>query len=290
MTMNYFLESSHICGYELYTLPGVKFTLRGPQWPLEAPTPSISFLGAAQTFGAFCKYPYANLLGEMCSARVFNFGRGGAGAGFYNEHQTIIDYVNKTDCCVVQVMSARSSIENSYMESPWKLAGVRFKKGPLAGQAMMGHIAFPKLWEIVPQDEFYEIVEETRNGFVDQMTKLAELIKVPKILLYVGRNPPLPDIPLADQPKLNDLFGIHPHMVTRRMVERISAHYDATVFAIGDEGFDKPLVNRFTGETVSIKRSETYTVRKHDAYISPALHVRAALELYRPVNDILSSH
>jgi len=289
MTMNYFFESSHICEYNLYTLPGVNFTLRGPQWPLDAPTPSISFLGAAQTFGAFCKYPYANLLGEMCSSRVFNFGRGGAGGGYYLGQQAVIDYVNKTNCCVVQVMSARSSISNSYMESPWGLATVKFKKGPLAGQSMLGHIAFPRLAGVLSEREFYQTIEETRAGFVSQMIELAQLIKVPKVLLYVGRNSPLPDVPLAERPALKDIFGIHPHMVTQGMVEQISSYYDSTVIVVGDEGFDKPLVNRFTGETASIKRSETYTVRRHDAYISPALHVRAALELYRPVNEILSN-
>lgn len=287
MTMNYFFESSHICEYDLYTLPGVNFTLRGPQWPLHATTPSISFVGAAQSFGAFCKYPYANLLGEMCSARVLNFGRGGAGAGFYLGQPAVLEYINNTECCVVQVMSARSSIENSYMESPYGLAGVKFKRGPFEGQSMMGHIAFPKLYEVIPYSEFYEIVEETRAGYVEQMVELAERIKVPKVLLYVGRHLPLPELSLTDQPKLNDLFGIHPHMVTIAMVDKMAQHFDATVIVCGPEGFDKPLVNRFTGETVSIKRSEAYTVKNHSAYISPALHVRAAQELYDPVNRML---
>jgi len=288
MTLNYFFESGHIAEYDLYTLPGVSFTLRGPQWPLHASTPSISFLGAAQAFGVFCKYPYANLLGDMCSARVVNFGRGGAGAGFYLDQPAVLDYVNNTTCCVVQVMSARSSIENSYMTSPYGLAGVKFKKGPLEGRSFMGHIAFPKLHEVLPADEFYEIVEETRAGYIEQMIRLAERIKVPKVLLYVGRNPPLTDLPADTQPKLGDLFGIHPHMVTGAMVEKIGRHFDATVVVYGPEGFDKPLVNRFTGQTVSIKRSETYTVKNHDAYISPVMHVRAAQKLYDPVNQILT--
>jgi hypothetical protein len=287
MTMNYHFESSHIADYNLYTLPGVDYTLRGPQWPLRAPSPSISFLGAAQTFGAFCKYPFANLLGEMCSARVLNLGRGGAGPGYYLGQQKVIDYVNTTDCCVVQVMSARSSIENSYMTSPLGLASVVITKGSMAGQTMLGHHAFTKLFNELPLPDFFKLVRETRDYYVDHMTRLAHQIKVPKILLYVGRREPLVDLPMTDKTRLDDIFGIHPHMITKAMIDQMGQHFDQTVIVHGGEGFDERLMNRFTGEFVSVKRSETYTVTAHNAYISPVLHVKAAQELYPLVKGML---
>lgn len=287
MTMNYHFESSHIADYELYTLPGVDFTLRGPQWPMHATTPSVSYLGAAQTFGAFCKYPFPNLVGEMCSTRTLNLGRGGAGPGFYLKQKQVIDYVNTTNCCVVQVMSARSSIENAYMTAPHGLASVTMKKGKLEGQTLMGHVAFPKLFEELPRPDFLNLIRQTRDSYVKQMVELAHRIKVPKILLYVGRDEPLPNKALDDSTPLSDIFGIHPHMVTKSMISQISAHYDKTLIVHGKEGFDQPLMSRMTGEKVSIKRSETYTVATHSAYISPALHVKAAQELYAPVNDLI---
>ncbi|GGO30432.1 hypothetical protein GCM10010991_15280 [Gemmobacter aquaticus] len=287
MTMNYHFESSHIADYDLYTLPGIGFTLRGPRWPLHASTPSISFLGAAQTFGAFCKYPFANLIGEMCSARVLNLGRGGAGPGYYLKQPKVFEYVNTTKCCIVQVMSARSSIENSYMTAPYGLASVEIKKGQLAGQTLIGHNAFQKLFEELPRGEFLDLIRQTREAYIEQMIDLSAQIKVPKVLLYVGRNEPLTDATLDENSKFSDIFGIHPHMITKSMVARMGAHFDQTVIVHGSEGFDQRLMSRFTGEFVSVKRSETYTVNSHDAYISPTLHVKAAQELYPTISAII---
>jgi hypothetical protein len=110
VSLGYHLESSHIVDYELYALPGVPFTLRGPYWPLEGPTPQISFIGAAQTFGTFSKYPFANLLGDMVSARVLNLGTGGAGPETYLNKPRLLELVNASSLCVVQVMSGRASV------------------------------------------------------------------------------------------------------------------------------------------------------------------------------------
>lgn len=284
MTMNYQHESSHIADYQLYTLPGVPFTLRGPQWPLHASTPAISFLGAAQTFGTFCNHPYANLLGEMCSARVLNFGRGGAGPGFFLGQQAVLDLVNTTACCVVQVMSARSGAENSWMTSPQGLASVIITRGRLEGQQMLGHAAFPALAAEMPRAGFHALVEQTRAAFLDRMVELAGRIRVPKILLHVGRNPPLPDPGPEDDWTPDMLIGGHPHMVTAAMLDRLAPHFDASLAVHGPEGADAPMINRFTGETATIQRPGGKALRTHNAYISPALHARAALELYSLVS------
>jgi len=281
------MESSHIVDYELYRLPGVDFTLRGPQWAMDAQSPSVSFLGAAQTFGAFSKYPFPNLLGEMLSARVLNFGRGGAGAGYYTNRQAVIDYINETDLCIVQVMSARSSVENAYMQSTEGLTSVRILKGRNSGRVMLGHLAYKELAEELSPEDFFELIKQTREGFIRQYQALAEAIKVPKILLYVGRGAPLKDVSINERWKSNDLLGNHPHMVTQGMISTISQYFDETVFSYGPEGFNQRLVNRFTGDYASIKRSETYTVNKHNTYISPYLHTKASLDLYDVANEKL---
>ncbi|WP_422018757.1 DUF6473 family protein [Roseibium sp.] len=289
--MNYQIESAHVADYQLYTLPGIDFTLRGPQWPLEAETPSISFLGAAQVFGAFCKYPFPNLVGEMCSARVFNFGRGGAGPGFYTDKKQIVDYVNNTDACVIQLMSARSSAENSYMTSVEGLTRVRLLSGPDIGKEMLGHVAFNELAKTLPKTEFFNLVIETRKAYVEQFKSLLDMITIPKILLYVGRNPPLPYLAGPEDWEYRDLLGIHPHMVSTDMISDILKH-DKKLIAVESydaAGFDTRIMNRFTGNYVSIKRSETYTVTRHNAYISPELHTSTALKLVPVLKNVLTS-
>lgn len=276
MAMNYQLESSHIADYELYTLPGVDFPLRGPYPALEAHTPLLTFLGAAQVFGTFCRYPFPNLLGEMCGARTLNLAAGGAGPGFYTERPVVLDHVNRSTVAIVQVMSARSSVRNRYMTAINARASVELRLPGRAPERLLGHHAFERLAAELDPDAFAVAIEETLENFVAQYAALAEAIRIPKILLFVGRNPPL----AADRPAR---VGTHPHLVSEAVLARLAPLFDDLVMVTGAEGFDTRLMNRFTGEYTSIKRSETFTLSTHSAYIPPVMHVRTAQALYEPV-------
>lgn len=286
MTIGYQMESSHVADYHLYTLPGVDYTLRGPYVSIDGKAPSISFLGAAQTFGTFCNYPFPNILGEMVSANVLNLARGGAGPDLYLSRPKIFEYVNKTDCCIVQIMSARSS-HNSYMRVIGGGARVEIIAGANRGLKMLGHKALEQLCDELPNDTFLEIVEESRNYFLGQMEEIAKQITVPKVLLFVGKNPPLPQGNKESAWTLQDLVGTHPHMVTEVMIDKLSHHFDATVISHGSRGMHMQLLNRFTGEPTSVKRSETDVITTHKVYIPPLLHVKTALKLSEPVSQIL---
>lgn len=288
MSWKYSLENGHIVDYELYTLPDTGLTLRGPYWPLKGQNPQISFLGAAQTFGTFCKYPFANLLGEMVSARTLNFGIGGAGPQTYFNRKKILDLVNDSSMCVVQVMSGRSSISNSYMEHLDGGASVIMRQGALAGEKMTGAKAFSHLATELERGHFFEVIEETRDNFIKMYERLANLISVPKILLFVGPYKPLDDYKVTDSVwKPHDLIGVHPHLINKGTLDRIAPYFDEYVQVFGKAGNESKLVNRFTAEYCSIKRSPQYTIVKHDAYISPQLHVQAALELLDPTRRAL---
>ena len=285
MSLNYQIESSHVVDYELYRLPDIDFVLRGPYWPFDGDVPIISFIGAAQTFGVFSKYPFANILGDMCSAQVLNLARGGAGPGFYCDNESVIRRVNRSSACVVQVMSARSSVENKYMTSVNGLASVIFNSGSYIDRTMLGHHAFRILGEELDRRSFFELVLETRENFVKQYEILSEMITVPKILLFVGKHPPIRDFETYESNwQTNDLIGSHPHMVTDSVFSKISAYFDATVKVYGPEGFDSKLVNRLNGGYCSIRRSDTYTVTRHNAYISPFLHAKTSVALFDLVN------
>jgi len=276
MALNYYKESSHIADYDLYTLPGVDFTLRGPAPALEAPSPMIACLGAAQVFGTFCSHPFPALLGEMCAARVLNLGAGGAGPGFYTDHPRLIALANTANVAVVQVMSARSSISNRYMQSVNGRASVRLTLPGEAPKTLLGHHAFDRLLTLLTPDEFRAVIDETLENFVAQYAALVEALTVPAILLYVGRNPPIEET-------TRNRVGTHPHLVTETIMSRLAPLFDDTVRVIGDPGAEARLLNRFTGQYETIPRSETYAVTTHSAYISPHMHARTALALYDPV-------
>lgn len=224
----------------------------------------------------------------MVSARTLNFGIGGAGPQTYFNRKKILDLVNDSSMCVVQVMSGRSSISNSYMEHLDGGASVIMRQGALAGENMTGAKAFSHLATELERGHFFEVIEETRDNFIKMYERLANLISVPKILLFVGPYKPLDDYKVTDSVwKPHDLIGVHPHLINKGTLDRIAPYFDEYVQVFGKAGNESKLVNRFTAEYCSIKRSPQYTIVKHDAYISPQLHVQAALELLDPTRRAL---
>ena len=288
MSLNYEIESSHVADYQMFSLPEVGFPLRGPYWPTECSTPGLTFLGAAQTFGTFCKYPFPNLLGEMVSARVLNLARGGAGPGFYVDKTRIFDYVNRSDLCVVQVMSARSSMQNKYMHSPLGLASVTMTGGGRKGETVLGHHALQQMADELSRRDFFALVQETLSNYIEQYRQLLSQIEVPTVLVYVAKKPPLRNYGAKDARWTPEkLIGHNPNLVNEATLEAISAFADQTVVVTDERGFDKRLMNRITGECCEIKRAEGNTVRTHSAYLSPYLHTKIALQLYDIVDPML---
>ncbi|MDF0598659.1 DUF6473 family protein [Psychromarinibacter halotolerans] len=287
MSMQYQMESSHIADYGLWTLPGIDFPLRGPPVAIDGKAPAISFLGAAQVFGTFVNHPFPNLLGEMLSARVINLANGGAGPGLYANRPELIDLVNRSSACVIQVMSARSSMQNKYMTSLNGRASVRVTYPDGRAEDSLGHHALLKIGREISRQAFSDLVAETLDNYLAQYRMLCAAITVPKVLLYVGPNPPIADV-TSDDWTPERLVGTHPHLVTQNVFAELQSLCDATVSVVGKEGMDKRLLNRFTGEHTSIKRSETYTITNHRAYIPPHMHVRTALELYPVVEPFLA--
>jgi hypothetical protein len=285
--MKYQVESGHIAAYDLWNLPGIDFALRGPRVSLEGEAPAISFLGAAQVFGAFVNHPFPSLVGEMLSARVLNFGTGGAGAQFYVDRPELIGLVNRSAACVIQVMSARSAMQNRYMSSVNGRASVRLTYPDGRSEECLGHHALTRIAARIPQKELADVVAETLENYLAQYRRLCEAITVPKVLLYVGRNPPIADH-AAEGWTPDRLVGTHPHLITEGVYSELQSLCDVTVSVTGNEGCDKRLLDRNTGNYTSIKRSETLTLRTHSAYISPHMHVRTALALYPILEPYLS--
>jgi hypothetical protein len=279
VSMKYQVESGHIANYDLWKLPGIDFPLRGPPVAVEGEAPAISFLGAAQVFGAFVNHPFPNLVGEMLSARVLNFGTGGVGAQFYVDRPKLIEIVNGSAACVIQVMSARSAMQNRFMSSLNGRASVRLTYPNGRSEECLGHLALTRIAAVITRQEFADLVAETLDNYLEQYRSLCHLITVPKVLLFVGRNPPMADHATKGWAP-ERLLGTHPHLITESVFSEMQSLCDVTVSVTGNEGCDKRLLDRSTGNYTSIKRSETLTLRTHSAYISPHMHVRTALELY----------
>ena len=298
----YQAEDINLVDYELYDFEGL--ALRGAESNYTNYSRYISYIGAAQTFGRYCQHPFPNLIGSKLKIGTLNFGRGGAGPTYFLNQPHILDYVNRSELVVVQVMSARS-ISNSVFES--KLGGSMGCRLP-DRKKMRSDEVFRKLFN--GQDsrgknyEFMSnLIRETRQNYLNATLDLLKLITVPKILLWFSVRTPdeaeklsrwnfvvkrasnqsnlikkvCQHIPLL-KPYTNPPVGIFPHFVNREMIEAMKSASDFVVECSSSVGLPQLMRN-----------SAGKVVREDNYYPSPEMHQQAAKLLLPVCQKILET-
>jgi hypothetical protein len=252
----------------MYRLEGVPGDLRGPKPPDMAHVGRmVSFLGAAQTFGAMCRYPFPNLISSMLGRDVLNFGFGGAGPRrFMGSHAGVLAYVNQSRVCVVQVMSGRSE-ENRLMVNPTGGQELRWRTDAEDVGLRPADKMYAELLRLHPRDEVIDVVSQTRRNWIDSYRALAAQIRVPKILLWVStREPDFKETVKS----VHGIFGKYPQMVNAHMLASITDSFDAVAMAVAPP--ETPaLLSRFTGLPIDVESAGYYP--------SQQLHIRAAQAL-----------
>ena len=277
MSLFYHIHDFEFCDYELYQLPGVRPMLRGPRPPnLSNIDRMISFVGAAQTFGVMCRHPFPALLGSMLAREVLNLGIGGAGPRTFlaPASRRILEYVNKSQVCVVQVMSGRGE-ENGLLVNPGGGHKLRWRTDPADTPLRTSAHLYEEMIRKHDSARVLEIVEETRRNWIESYRALAAEIHVPKILLWISTRRPGYELSTSS---VHGIFGGFPQMVNEDMLATISPWFDRVAEVTSKEGMPAPLWSRFTGLPIRVKRGAA-TVASNKYYPSPQMHMRAAQAL-----------
>ncbi|MDJ0634986.1 MAG: DUF6473 family protein [Xenococcaceae cyanobacterium MO_188.B29] len=291
----YQTEDINLIDYEIYNFEGLE--LRGPESNYTKYPRYISYIGAAQTFGRYCQQPFPNLIGSKLNIGTLNFGRGGAGPTYFLNQPTILEYVNRSELVVVQVMSARS-ISNSVFKS--LLGGNMGLKLP-NHKKMRAERVFKQLFNGKdPRGKDYEfvfnLIKETRQNYLNATLELLQAITVPKVLFWFSVRTPeqcaelswwdfvmmrasnqsdfinkvCRKIPIFHD-YANPPVGIFPHFVNREMFEVMKSSSDFAVECSSSVGLPQIMCD-----------SEGKAIRKNDYYASPEMQQQAA-ELLIPV-------
>ena len=260
----------HIVDYEVFDLPPLN-GLRGPKPPLDRDSFFVC-IGAAQTFGRFCRRPFPGLLADELSLPALNLGAAGAGPLLFLRRPELFDYINRARFAVVQVMAARSE-ENSYFESlDFGILGRRSD-----GARMLPWQAYQELLESESEEVVRRVVAETRSNFVRYYRELLARIEVPKILFWFARR--TPDYP-EGYSDVRAIFGHYPQLVDVATMAQLRPHADEYVECVTERGLPQPLFDRFTGERTTMQNTtEELGGRRHTHnyyYPSPEMHQDAA--------------
>lgn len=285
MGYGYQKRDYEIVDYQLWQMDGIQHPFRGPKPASLEKNEYFACLGAAQTFGCFCEKPFPTLLSEKLSFDVLNIGHAGAGPLFFIKRKKYIQLVNNARFAVIQVMSGRSE-GNSVFES---LHGRRQIIRKNDGKLMIADKAYKELIETTDEKRIKEIIDETRENYVNHFIELLEAIKVPKILFWFSERPP--DY-IEEFTDYKTLFGKYPQFVNREMIAKLKLFADYYIESISSEGLPQPLFNRFTGNRVGFKGNDNTDAKAemfNTYYPSPQMHEHAFSSLVQLCSNLIGN-
>jgi hypothetical protein len=280
MLEGYQRADARFIDYELYELPGVAGTFRGP--PIRG-REYIACVGAAQTFGRFVEAPYPRLLSHALGIETLNLGRGGAGPTFPLSSPGLTEYINRARMVIVQFFSGRSQSNSLFRIARHGMRGINLGDGSESSADDFYR------WLLGQEEQTARrIVAETRENYVASMTRLLKAIKPPKILLWFSvREPAYQE---QWQLPLQRLWGEFPQLVNQPMVDQLRGHCDAYVECVSRRGLPQPLPERPGGVAglADALSAQDITKPENRYYPSPEMHEDAATLLTPVCRDLLA--
>ena len=240
-------------------------TLRGPA--VDRTRPYVVCLGAAPTFGRFCRDPYPALLAGHLGIQVLNAGVAGAGPSTFLGGGWSA-WLDGAEAVVVQVLAARSESNSLYDSLPEQAAlGIRRSDG----QTMRFEAFLGDLLETADPETVRRIVQETRTNYVDNMIRLLDSIRVPKILLWLSKRPARYDI---DVGRLHGILNSHPQLVDEAILRlELSRQLVGVAASEIDAGIER-LKAQFVGKATTFEEFLARSGRDE-----PMLREQIALEI-----------
>jgi hypothetical protein len=275
LNYGYQQRDHEVVDYGLVRLEGTTdLYVRGPWASEQESTSYFVCAGAAQTFGCFCEAPYPALLAQRLNVPVLNLGFAGVGPRFFLINESLLHHISQACFAVVQVMSGRSE-DNRLFSS----GGREFLTRVADGAELGAEPAYAKLLETADVATVREILSETRSNWIESYQRLLASISCPTVLFWFSQRPPEYEERLSG---VHELFGGFPQLVNRAMVEAVRPFADSYVECITSRGMPQQLVNRFTGESVTIVGRADLGARRlveNTYYPSPEMHEDAAIAL-----------
>lgn len=269
------LDAPHV-EYDLWECPfDPTVRLRGPV--VDRARPYVVCLGAAPTFGRFCREPYPALLARHLGIQVLNAGVAGAGPSTFLRGSWR-EWLDGAEAVVVQVLAARSEGNSLFDCIPERGAlGVRRSDR----RTMRFEDFLRDLLGTADPATVRRVVEETRRNYLAHMVRLLDGIRAPKLLLWLSKRPPRYDLDLRSP---HGVLNAHPQLVDETMLDGLRSHADGVVECVSAAGIPQrlwPAVSPLPGAELR----EGVLFNRY--YPSPQMHVLAARRVAEACRVIL---
>jgi hypothetical protein len=272
-----------VVDYELFELPELEYTLRGPQPTSLDNRHYAAVIGAGQSFGVLVRDPYVHKLQRAIGFPFLNLSVGGSAPGLYLRNPAYLDYVNRSRFCIVQVLSARGS-ENSYFEARHGKNMLRPRGSKLP--FVPGDTAFEKMIEHEPPALVRAVIGEVRANWIREMIQLLAKIHVPKILLWFSKR--TPDY-REGRYSYKAMAGVFPQFVNRWMVNEVMGFADQYVEVVTSRGMPHILLDRSTDLPIEVFLGDAKVRQTVNTYYpSPEMHEDAFAQLLPALQSVIA--
>ena len=207
MGIGYQFTDRSTIDYELWYLEGLKMPLRGPRTVFDLKHKYWVFAGAAQTFGRFTPRPFPRLVSSWFSVPHLNFGFAGAGPEYFVRQDSVVEKINASERCFLQVMSGRST-STSLLKAIGFGGVLQFTTGALQGQRFLAADAYRKLLAHYGRDSLDQQIQEARQNWVLAYEELLSRIRVPAVCVWINLEEE------EGQSTKNSVLGGFPHLIT----------------------------------------------------------------------------
>lgn len=272
-----------VVDYELFELPELEYTLRGPRPASLEPRQYAAVLGAGQSFGVLVRDPYVHMLQRAIGFPFLNLSVGGSAPGLYLRNPAYLDYVNRSRFCIVQVQSARGS-ESSYFEARHGKNMLRPRGSTLP--FVPGDTAFEKMIEHEPPALVRAVIGEIRANWIREMIQLLARVEVPKILLWFSKRTPEYR---EGQDSYKAMAGVFPQFVNRAMLDEVVGFADQYVEVVTSRGMPHLLLDKATGQPIEVFLGDAKVRQSVNTYYpSPEMHEDAFARLLPALPSVIA--
>ena len=273
--------------YELWYLDGLKMALRGPRTVFDLKSRYWTFVGAAQTFGRFSPRPYPAVVSAWHSVPHVNLGFAGAGPEYFAKNPELLNIINSSELCFLQIMSGRST-STQLLKTVGYGGVLQFSSGPLEQQRFLAAAAYKKLLEHYGADAVRQQIQEARTNWTEAYRELLAQIRIPVLCVWIEQADEVAD---GAEGVRKGLLGGFPHLITE---EEIRVFNDAGVEIVKTALGHHPaqlLVDYPTRTPVEVFDSGSFpsrpdwSRRMNSYYPTPEMHETIAREIILHLHD-----
>ncbi|HEY3638806.1 MAG TPA: DUF6473 family protein [Rhizomicrobium sp.] len=227
-----------IVDYKMYPLLQGSPLFRGPQPEAVdlAAGRYITVMGAAQLFGRFQQTGPHTAIGNALGLSAINLSLGGAGPETFSRYK-FLKVANGGQAAILQILSGRSIGCDEY-------PGGRRTVRPGGTRKVARLTVLKEIWDQSPA-EAKRLVAKWQARYVKTMLGLIRRIKVPVILTWISSR--TPDSWSIERMNKDKDFGDFPHLVERRMLDKIAAKTAGLIEVSHDPGLPHGFNSYLTG-------------------------------------------